>query len=233
LAEPSVTAAIVVHDGEAYLGEAIESALAQTRPCGQLIVVDNGSTDRSAEIAASYPEVEVVSEPARGIGRARNAALRAFRGDYLAFLDADDRWAPNKTELQLAAFAADESLDLAFGQMLQFLSPDLDPAAAAELSVPADPQPGLHIGAMLASRATIEAVGPWPEEIAVSDGLSFLLSAGELGLRQAMLPEIVTYRRVHSANHSFRNRDERAEFARYLKRSLDRRREHGAGRSGV
>ena len=228
-----MTAAIAVHDGEAYLGEAIESVLAQTRRCGQIVVVDNGSGDRSAEIAGSYAEVELVSEPVLGIGRARNAALRAARGDYVAFLDADDRWTPAKTELQLAAFAEDQSLDLAFGQMLQFVSPDLDPAAAAELKVPAAPQPGLHIGAMLASRAAIEAVGPWPEEIAVSDGLSFLLRVGELGLRQKMLPEVVTHRRVHAANHSYRNRGERAEFARYLKRSLDRRRERGGGRSGA
>lgn len=228
-----MTAAIAVHDGEAYLAEAIASVLAQTRPPAQLVVVDNGSTDRSAEIAASFGEVELVSEPALGIGRARNAAVRAMSGDYLAFLDADDLWDPGKTELQLAAFAADPSIDLVFGQMRQFVSPGLDPAIAAEMWTPTDPQPGLHLGAMLASRAAVEAVGPWPEEVAISDGLTFLLRADELGLRRVMLPEIVTHRRFHSANHSFVNRGERIEFARYLKRSLDRRRERGGGRSGA
>jgi hypothetical protein len=59
----------------------------------------------------------------------------------------------------------------------------------------------------------------------VSDGLSFLLRVRELGLKQAMLPETVTMRRVHGENHSIGNRGERAEFARLLKRSLDRRRD--------
>ncbi len=220
-----VTAAIPVRNGEAYLAEAIESVLAQSRPCEQLIVVDNGSTDGSAEIARGFGEaVEVVFEPREGIGAARNAALRAARGTHVAFLDADDLWEPEKTALQLAAFEADPDLQLAFGHVRQFVSPDLDPEEAAALHVPAGPQPGVYIGAMLAARAAVEAVGPWPEELQVSDGLTFMLRARELGLEQAMLGATVTLRRVHGQNHSIRNRGERTEFARLLKQSLDRRR---------
>lgn len=226
MAEPLITAAIPVRNGEAYLAEAIESVLMQTRPCDQLIVVDNGSADRSAEIAAGFgAPVEVVSEPRPGIGAARNAALRAARGDYLAFLDADDLWEPDKTALQLAAFETAPRLQLVFGHVLQFVSPDLAAEEAEALRVPASSQPGQYIGAMLARRDAIEAIGLWPEDVRVSDGLSFLLRARELGLEQAMLAETVTLRRIHGANHSIQNRDERAEFARHLKRSLDRRRE--------
>jgi glycosyltransferase involved in cell wall biosynthesis len=224
LAEPLVTAAIPVRDGEAYLAEAIESVLGQTRPCEQLIVVDNGSSDRSAAIAAGFgPSVELVSEPRPGIGAARNAALDAARGDFLAFLDADDLWEPEKTALQLAAFAAEPGLQLAFGHVRQFVSPELPAAEAQGLRVPTAPQPGQYIGAMLARREAIEAIGPWPD-VRVSDGLTFFLRARELGLAQTMLAETVTRRRVHGANHSIHNRSERSEFARHLKRSLDRRR---------
>jgi len=225
LADAVVTAAIPVRNGEAYLAEAIESVLGQDRRCEQVLVVDNGSTDRSAEIARGYgPAVEVVYEPREGIGTARNAAMRAARGSHIAFLDADDLWDPAKTALQLAAFAADPALQLAFGHVRQFASPDLAAEEAAALRVPAEPQPGLYIGAMLATRSAIEAVGPWPEDVQISDGLNFMLRARELGLRQTMLAQTVTLRRVHGENHSIRNRGERAEFARLLKRSLDRRR---------
>lgn len=225
MAEPTVTAAIPVHDGEAYLAEAIESILAQSRPCDQVVVVDNCSTDRSAEIARGYAGVEVIPEPRLGIGAARNAALRAARGDYLAFLDADDLWRPGKIALQLAALEADPELSLVFGHVQQFVSPELGEKRAMALRVPDAPQPGLYIGAMLARRAACEAIGPWAEDVRVSDGLSFLLRVRELGLKQAMLPETVTMRRVHGENHSIGNRGERAEFARLLKRSLDRRRD--------
>jgi len=228
LAELTVTAAIPVRDGAAYLAEAIESILAQSRPCDQVVVVDNGSSDRSAEIARGFaPAVEVVHEPRPGIGAARNAALRVARGDTVAFLDADDLWAPAKIALQLAALESEPRLQLVFGHVRQFVSPDLDEAEAASLRIPTAPQPGLYMGAMLARRAAIDAVGPWPEDVRVSDGLSFLLRAKELGLGQAMLAETVTLRRVHGENHSIHNRAERTEFARHLKRSLDRRREAG------
>jgi glycosyltransferase involved in cell wall biosynthesis len=225
LAEPLVTAAIPVRDGEAYLAETIESVLAQSQPCDQLIVVDNGSSDRSAEIAAEFgPRVEIVNEPRPGIGPARNAALHAARGDYVAFLDADDLWEPEKTALQLAAFAAEPGLQLVFGHVRQFVSPDLLDEDAEGLRVPADPQPGQHIGATLARREAIEAIGRWPEDVRVSDGLTFFLRARELGLEQTMLAETVMLRRVHGGNHSLGNRDQRREFALHLKRSLDRRR---------
>lgn len=226
MAEPTVTAAIPVRNGEAYLAEAIESVLAQSRPCDQVVVVDNDSSDGSAAIAAGYgPAVAVVSEPRPGIGAARNAAIAAAQGEFVAFLDADDLWQPDKIERQLAAFAARPELQLVFGHVRQFVSPGLPAAEAAALHVPPEPQPGLYIGAMLARRAAIDAIGPWSEDVRVSDGLTFLLRARELGLAQEMLDETVTLRRVHGANHSIKNRDERAEFARHLKRSLDRRRQ--------
>jgi glycosyltransferase involved in cell wall biosynthesis len=225
LAEPAVTAAIPVRDGEAYLAEAIESVLAQSRPPSQVIVVDNGSTDRSAEIARGYgAAVELVEERRLGIGPARNAALRAARGDFVAFLDADDVWEPEKTALQLAAIEADPGLQLVFGHVRQFLSPDLAPGEGTAIRIPVEPQPGLYIGAMLAARAAIDAIGPWPEDVKVSDGLTFMLRVRELGLAHTMLPETVTLRRVHGGNHSIRNSGERGEFARLLKQSLDRRR---------
>lgn len=225
MAESTVTAAIPVRDGETYLAEAIESVLAQGRAPEQVIVVDNGSRDRSAEIARGYgAAIEVVFEPTPGIGAARNAALRAARCSHIAFLDADDLWQPEKTALQLAAFEADPELQLVFGHVQQFLSPDLSEAQAVDLSVPASPQPGVYLGAMLASRDAIEVIGPWSEGVKVSDGLTFMLRAHELGIKQAMLPELVTRRRVHGENHSIQNRGERAEFARLLKGSIDRRR---------
>src|SRR5262249_54544866 len=161
-----------------------------------------------------------VDEPRPGIGAARNAALRAARGDFLGFLDADDLWEPTKTALQLAALEAEPQLQLVFGHVRQFVSPDLAAAEAEGLRVPTGRQPGEHIGPMLARREAVEAIGPWPEDVRVSDGLTFLLRARELGLEQGMLAETVMRRRVHGGNHSLDNRDERREFALYLKRSL-------------
>jgi glycosyltransferase involved in cell wall biosynthesis len=87
-----------------FLGEAIESALAQ-KGCGvDVIVVDDGSTDDSAAIASRYAPVRVVRQLNAGLSRARNAGLQACEGDVVVFLDADDRLMPNAAASALHAF---------------------------------------------------------------------------------------------------------------------------------
>jgi glycosyltransferase involved in cell wall biosynthesis len=226
LAEPAVSAVIPVRNGETHLREAIESALGQTRPCHEVIVIDNGSTDASAEIAAGFgAPVSVRAEPTPGIGPARNAGLAAATGDYIGFLDHDDTWDPRKNELQLAAFEREPPPEIVFGHVRQFLSPELDSAIAARLQLPPGPQPGLHLGSMLAPRHVWDRVGPWASDWELADGLAWLVRARDLGLREEMIPEVVGYRRIHGSNQSIARRDVRAgEYARLLKDSLDRRR---------
>ncbi len=227
--EPTVSAVILSHEGEPYLAEAIESALAQTHPCSEVVIVDNGSADRSVALAESYGDPVVVHALGsnRGIGIARNVGLEVATGDYVAFLDHDDTWERGKNEAQLAAFAGSEPPDLVFGHVRQFVSPDLDPLVAARIKLPDAPQPGLFLGAMLAPRRTWDRVGEWQQGWDVADGLAWLVRARDLGLREAMLPDLVTNRRIHGANQSFHNHDKRAEWAQLLKASLDRRRGKG------
>lgn len=103
----TVSVVIPVHNGERYLAATLDSILAQTRPPLEIIVVDDASSDRTPQILASFPSrVEVLRhETASGPARARNEGVRRARGQYIAFLDADDLWEPEKLERQLQ-FAA-------------------------------------------------------------------------------------------------------------------------------
>jgi glycosyltransferase involved in cell wall biosynthesis len=223
--EPLVSALIPARDCERYVGEAIESALAQTHEAIEVVVVDNASSDGTAAVARRFDDrVRVVHEPRPGLGPARNAALAAARGEYIAFLDCDDLWDPHKTEMQIAAFDDDPAPDIVLGHVRQFVSPDLDPERAAELRIPAEPQPGLHVGAALVPRRVVSAVGRWREDIEVSDSLEWFLASRRLGFRERMLPDVVTLRRIHGGNHSLQNKERRGEWARVLKRDLDARR---------
>jgi glycosyltransferase involved in cell wall biosynthesis len=227
--EPTVSALIPVQDGERHLGAALESVLAQTRPVDEVVVVDNASTDRSAEIARGFGEkVRVVSEPDPGVGLARNAAVRAASGEYLAFLDHDDLWEPRKTELQLAAFEADPGLDFVVGHVVQFTE-DLEAGVEERVRIPAGPQPGQHLEVVMAPRPTWERIGPWSREVTLAEGLVWFLRASELGMRHAMLPEVIVRRRIHGANRSFGNHDQRSEWTQALKASLDAKRAAGGG----
>jgi glycosyltransferase involved in cell wall biosynthesis len=105
LVTPRVTVVIPVFNGEAFVAAAIESALAQTVRDIEVVVVDDGSVDRTAEIVAAQAEADarvvVVQQPNRGLSAARNAGIRRASAPSIAFLDADDRWLPEKLERQL------------------------------------------------------------------------------------------------------------------------------------
>lgn len=92
---------IPAYNSERYLGETIESVLQQRKVTFEVIVVDDGSTDGTFEVAQSFGGcVKILSQPNSGCSSARNYGARAATGDYLAFLDADDIWLPEKLETQ-------------------------------------------------------------------------------------------------------------------------------------
>ena len=84
-----------------FLSEAIESVLAQTHPSFEIIVIDDGSTDNTSEVAARFPSVRCIRQQNQGLPAARNSGLRAARGSYLVFLDSDDRLLPEAHETGL------------------------------------------------------------------------------------------------------------------------------------
>jgi glycosyltransferase involved in cell wall biosynthesis len=97
---PVISVIIPAYNAVKYLAEAIESALAQTRPAKEIIVVDDASTDRTVEIARSFGDRVTVLQNAvnSGPGHSRNVGVAASTGEYLAFLDADDKWLPEHLE---------------------------------------------------------------------------------------------------------------------------------------
>lgn len=104
------TTAIIMpaFDVSQYIGEAIESVLAQTREDWRLIIVDDGSTDDTVEIARSYddPRITVVCQENAGAAAARNRAVAESQSEFLSMLDADDAWRPDYLEKMLGAFEA-------------------------------------------------------------------------------------------------------------------------------
>jgi glycosyltransferase involved in cell wall biosynthesis len=100
-----VSVVIPALNAERFLAEAIASVHGQTLKVSEIIVVDNGSTDRTAQIASGLG-AKVIAESQRGISHARNAGLRQCSQEWIAFLDSDDQWDAQKTEAQWAAIQA-------------------------------------------------------------------------------------------------------------------------------
>lgn len=97
----NISAVIPSYNHAALVKEAIASVLAQSRPLQEVVVVDDGSTDDTRQVVADFSgPVRYVYQSNRGLSAARNTGIREARGDWLAFLDADDSWLPEKTRLQ-------------------------------------------------------------------------------------------------------------------------------------
>lgn len=224
-AEPLITVIIGVYNAARYLGEAIDSVLAQTHRRVELIVVDDGSTDGSGRIAQSYGmPVRCISQANGGMAAARNRAIPEAQGSYLSFLDADDRFPPDKLRAQLAVFDADPGLDVVYGHVTEFLSPDLDVNARALLRAPAHDVPWPTPNLMLVRRGSFLRVGLFSTELKVGIGVDWYARANELGLRSAVPPIVVLERRLHAENNGIRQRESKPQYLHVLKAALDRRR---------
>jgi glycosyltransferase involved in cell wall biosynthesis len=231
---PTISVMIGVFNAEPYLGEAISSVLAQDYEPLELIVVDDGSDDGSADVARSFPEVRYVFQENAGNGAARNRAVEEASGELFAFLDADDRFTPGKLKLQKATLDADPGLDMVFGHVQEFLSPELDEATRQALRPPApEPMPWTAPNLMLIRRESFERVGPFSSTLRVGVTVDWFARASEAGLRYMILPDVVLERRLHTQNNGLRERDSRSQYLQVIRAAMLRRREQGSPDSGA
>lgn len=227
---PLVSVIIPVYNYDRFVGEAVESVIGQTYPRHEVIVVDDGSTDQSGDVARSFADrgVQYCRRDHAGIGPARNAGVELARGEFLAFLDADDCWPVDKTELQLRAFANDPALEMVFGQAVQLQNGPEWEAGVKEKKIPASGMvPGMVAGTMLIKRESFQRVGEFPGGLKVGEFIDWYARAGEFQVRSLVLPDVCLWRRIHDSNTGIRERQSISDYARVLKAKLDRRRAEG------
>jgi glycosyltransferase involved in cell wall biosynthesis len=224
--KPLISVIIGVYNGEPYVREAIESVLAQTYSPVELIVVDDGSEDGTGAVVSSFGHrLRYVQQERGGIGAARNTGVSLAVGDYLAFLDADDRFFVDKLERQMEVFQANPSVELVFGHMTEVVSPDLDDDARALLRAPVHDVPWRTPSLMLVRREAFERVGLFSTTLKVGIGVDWFARAMERGLNASTPSVLVLERRLHAQNNGVRERGSRPQYLHVLKAAIDRRRE--------
>jgi len=220
-----VSVIIPFYNCERYLSEAIKSVLSQTYRSVEVIVVDDGSIDSSASVAKRFaPKVRYFHQPNSGPSAARNRGVDLAQGDFLAFLDSDDVWTPDKLKKQIAAFEDNSKIEAVFGHIQQFISPELDDNAKKKIRCPSDTMPGFCASAMLIRRSSFMRVGLFDTQWKVGQFEDWYSRAIEKRLKFVALPELLVKRRLHQTNMGILERDSRADYCRILKAALDRRR---------
>jgi|GraSoiStandDraft_5_1057265.scaffolds.fasta_scaffold166287_2 glycosyltransferase involved in cell wall biosynthesis len=200
---PLVSVIVPVKDGERFLAQALDDVCAQTYPSVELIVVDGHSSDRSADIARSFPGVRCITQERSGFADAWNEGIDAASGALIAFLDSDDRWRPQKLDKQVAALEGDPGADYAITRARFFLE--------LGAALPPGFRPSLLEGdyvanmpsALLARRRAFETVGAFPTHLSIAGDVEWFARLKDSGLRGVVVEEALVEKRVHDANLSY------------------------------
>jgi glycosyltransferase involved in cell wall biosynthesis len=219
-----ISVIIPVFNGEDYLEEAVESVRLQNHEPLEILIIDDGSTDNTANLASGLlGNIRYFYQPNSGPPTARNRGLRMARGDVIAFLDADDLWAEDKLEIQLSFLRKDPSVGIVLGhtQLVRHMHVK---EGVRELEKLSHPWPAMSLGSMIVQKSVFERVGFFDEGQFFADDCDWFLRAKELGIKTIIHQEVTQFYRRHQNNITNQRELDRKYFIATLKKSLDRRR---------
>lgn len=201
---PRVSVIMPAYNASPFIAEAIASVHAQTFTDWEIIVVDDESDDDTVAVVRQCggPKCRVMRQPHRGAGLSRNAALALARGEFIAHLDADDVWPPDRLQRMVDELEADASLEAVFGSGCEFADDD---EIRATTVVVTEPQPVRITTTGLLTRAAQDRVGGFRWSGDVGDQVDWSGRALALGLRYSTIDHVVLHRRIHRTNSSRRN----------------------------
>jgi glycosyltransferase involved in cell wall biosynthesis len=215
-----ITVIIPCFNGEKFLSEAVRSVIAQNYSQLQILIVDDGSTDKSVEISKSFPEpVRSIQKIHGGLSHTLNHGLREARRGFIGFIDVDDRWPEGRLKWQMKIFDESPEIEIVAGTLRRFL---YDSATGKEKELPEN-QRAMSIGASLFRSSVFEKVGIFDETIRCSD-LDWFMRAKELNVKMHFDDRLALYYRRHDQNMTNDEQENQVVMMQMLKRSLDRKR---------
>ncbi len=221
----TVSVIMPVYNGARFIGEALESVLCQGDAIAEIIVVDDGSRDRSAEGATSYDKGEVIQQENAGIGPARNSGIALATGEFLAFLDADDIWESDKTGRQLQAMKTHGDWEGVFGRVEQFHNADYTPPT----SLVTEQDHFTIAGSLLIKREAFDRAGPFSSDHRVGEFIEWYARALDADVQFGRIDEPVLRRRIHGDNTTIREQESRSGYLNMVRATIARRRAQKAG----
>ena len=224
---PFISVIIPSYNGETYLAEGIESIMRQQYEPLEIIVVDDGSTDKTAQIAQSFPLVRYEYQfNSGGPAKGRNRGLDLAQGELIAFLDQDDLWPEHKLEIQLAYLESHPNLEIVLGQIqiMRFVGLVND---RPQFETTTEDWANLLLGSGLYKKSVFENVGRFDETLPISDDLDWIMRAREAAVSITILEDVTLFYRLHQHNAIHDKEARKHDFIRTLKKSLDRRRQQG------
>jgi teichuronic acid biosynthesis glycosyltransferase TuaG len=200
--KPFIDVIIPVYNGAAFIAEAIASIQAQTFKNFEIMVVDDGSDDDTADIVVNLcktdPNISIIKQEHLGVQSALNKAISETKSQYIAFLDADDIWHPQKLEKQLEYIKANNT-EFCFCLMQEFDDSSIV-ARISKHKARKKPMKGFHKSAFLADRKVFNKYGLFDESVGIGDFVEWYSRVIRTQRSVGMVEEVLAYRRIHNTN---------------------------------
>lgn len=227
--QPLVSVIVPVYNGAKFVAEAVASLRQQNYSPLEIIVVDDGSTDNTAQIVATLGEdIRYVYQPNQGPSAAKNKGLSLAQGEIIGFLDYDDLWPPDKLQLQLPRLIHDPDLDIISGRIQYIQLPGAEDMRF-QFEGPDNTITHICFGAALFKKRAFSTVGNFDESLRYNEDHDWFLRAREHNLKIRILQQITLRVRRHGQNMTHNQDTISISLLKVLKKSLDRRRDEGNG----
>ena len=202
----TISAVVTTYNQSAFLQEALASILSQTLPPDEILVVDDGSTDNTAEVMAGWSDRVTYHRQANaGVSAARNLGWRLAKGTWIAYLDDDDLWLPERLQIQVDWIREHPETTAVFGLAQNFAQPGKEALFDPEKHHLTEWLPGWLPTAALIRRDFLERTGGFDETLKFSEMVSWIALHREAGAIMGMPPVPVARRRLHGANKRLRD----------------------------
>lgn len=192
---PLVSVIMAAYNAAEHIGEALESVLAQEWRPLEVVVVDDGSTDETAEIVRRYPDVVYVQQENQGPSAARNAAVERSSGEFVANFDSDDLLPPTRVGDQARYLLAHPDVGVVFGRQEWLNAPEW----MARDQVYGDVD-GIPLSSVMFRREVFFALRGYDTSFVHGEDMDLLVRMRELGIAYHVIPEIVLFRRYEPSS---------------------------------
>lgn len=225
MSAPLVSIVLPVYNGEKFVAEALESILEQSHKPIEIIGVNDGSTDNSVEVIKRYPEVLLISQENGGAASARNKGMAYCKGEYVAFLDHDDRWEPDKVQIQVSYLESHPDAGFVLGTQRIFLEPGAELPDGVPRKNIGERTVAAGTGTTMIRRSVFEKVGPFNTDFINGEDTEWFVRAIELGYGFGVAEDATIQRRYHGGNATYDVAEMRKSLLKILHASVVRKRE--------
>jgi glycosyltransferase involved in cell wall biosynthesis len=192
---PLVSVIMAAYNAADHIGEALESVLSQQWSPLEIVVVDDGSTDATAEIVRSYPDVVYVHQDNSGPSAARNAAVERSTGKFVANFDSDDLLPPSRIGDQVSFLLAHPEVGAVFGRQEWMNAPEWMARDAVYGDVD-----GIPLSSVMFRREVFFELGGYDTAFVHGEDMDLLVRMRERGIEYHVIPEVVLYRRFQPSS---------------------------------